>query len=351
MFDLVLSVCLLAQPALCDDRIVPVTVPTRMQCLHELDARKAAWIADHPGVAVAAATCVAADRLAASRSPFALVAVAPGVFVHPGRHARPAPDNRGDIANLGFVVGREAVAAIDAGGSRAVGEDLYAAIRQHTALPVRWLILTHMHPDHVLGASVFAEAGATIIGHGRLPAALINRAHSYDANFRRLIGERAYIGTRVIVPEPTDMPAEIDLGGRVLELTAHPTAHTDNDITVFDRATGTLFAGDLVFAEHTPAIDGSLLGWQSVLATLSERPAARVVPGHGPPAMPWPDGARALRDYLAVLTRETRDAVRRGDSMSTAIRQLGESQRGHWVLFDDFNPRNATVAYRELEWE
>ena len=94
--------------------------------------------------------------------------IAPGVFVHQGLHELPDASNAGDEANIGFVIGRDAVAVIDAGGSRQVAEGLYAAIRARTDLPIDWLILTHMHPDHVLGASLFREAGATLVGHARL---------------------------------------------------------------------------------------------------------------------------------------------------------------------------------------
>ena len=143
----------------------------------------------------------------------------------------------------------------------------------------------------------------------------------------------------------------MDLGGRVLEVQTYQIAHTDNDLTVYDRETSTLFAGDLVFAEHTPALDGSILGWQTVLDTLSDMKVAQVVPGHGPVLRNWPAGAQPIRGYLSALTAETRAAIAAGEPMSSAIDHLGESQRGHWLLFDEFNKRNATAAYKELEWE
>ena len=81
------------------------------------------------------------------------------------------------------------------------------------------------------------------------------------------------------------------------------------------------------------------------------RPAARIVPGHGPAALPWPGGSDATLGYLQALAGETRTAIRRGETMNEAIRHLGESQRGNWELFDEFNPRNASAAFQELEWE
>jgi quinoprotein relay system zinc metallohydrolase 2 len=278
--------------------------------------------------------------------------VAPGVFVHRGRHELPTPANAADQANLGFVVGAEAVAVIDAGGSRAVGEGLHAAIRARTDLPIRWLVLTHMHPDHTLGASVFAEAGATVIGHARLPAALAARADSYAATLLREAGPALGIGSEPVPPDETVADVRVlDLGGRRLRLEAQPTAHSDNDLTVLDEATGAWFLGDLVFAGHLPTIDGSVLGWLALLDALEAREAAFAVPGHGPPRLPWPEGAAPMRAYLEALVAETRAAIARGDSLGEAVPRLGAGLRGDWALFDAFNQRNATAAYRELEWE
>ncbi|MEM7057599.1 MAG: quinoprotein relay system zinc metallohydrolase 2 [Pseudomonadota bacterium] len=276
--------------------------------------------------------------------------VAPGVFVHRGEHAVPNPANAGDLANLGFVVGEDAVAVIDAGGSRQVAEGLYAAIRLTTDLPIRWLIVTHMHPDHGMGAELFKEAGATMVGHENLSIALANRAESYTTAMMRLMGEKAFLGTRIAVPDRTDVTT-IDLGGRTLQIQSYETAHTNTDLTILDQKTGTLFTGDLVFVEHTPALDGSILGWQAVLGRMADADIKQIVPGHGPSLMPWPKGADPTRGYLAALTEETRKAIAAGESMRRAIKHLGESQRSNWQMFDEYNKRNATAAYKELEWE
>jgi quinoprotein relay system zinc metallohydrolase 2 len=250
------------------------------------------------------------------------------------------------------VVGETTVAVIDAGGSRAVGEALYAAIRERTALPIGWLVLTHMHPDHVFGVSVFREAGAEVIGHANLPAALAARAESYRASLEREAGPLVALGSEIVAPDRTVAEAfEIDLGGRRLLLEAHPTAHTDNDLTALDSATGTWWMGDLVFDQHLPSIDGSVLGWMALLDDLGERAVARVIPGHGRPGLAWPDAADPMRDYFEALVSETRAAIARGDSLGTAAETVGQDLRGDWALFDAFHGRNVTAAYRELEWE
>ncbi len=278
--------------------------------------------------------------------------VAPGVFAHRGEIAEPAPENRGDVSNIGFVIGADAVVVIDAGGSRRVGEEVYLAVRARTELPITALVLTHMHPDHVLGAEPLREAGAEVIGRDGLGRALADRAATYEDNFGRLIGAEGFAGTRVIAPDREITDTErIDIGGRTLVLTARPTAHTATDLTIFDSATGTLFAGDLVFDRHAPALDGSLMGWRAVLGAMRGEPAARVVPGHGGPSLPWPGGSDDLARYLGVIEADTRAALAKGLPLSEATAVIGISEAPRWRLFDLFNARNATVAYTELEWE
>ena len=103
---------------------------------------------------------------------------------------------------------------------------------------------------------------------------------------------------------------DLDLGSRILELRAWKPAHTDNDVTVLDAATGTLFAGDLVFAGHLPTVDGSLLGWLRQFDELAAIKAARVVPGHGPVSAAWPSALDAGQRYLEVLARDIRKSIK-----------------------------------------
>jgi len=276
--------------------------------------------------------------------------VAPGIFIRSGVDEEITAENDGAIANVGFIVGDEAVAVWDTGGSRADGDRLRASIREHTKLPVRFVILTHAHPDHVFGTAAFLSDGPQIIGHARLPAALARRGDYYRARAEAELGA-ARVG-RVIGPtRRVEGRLEIDLGKRVLALTAHPIAHTDNDLSALDQRTGTLLASDLLFVRRVPAIDGSVRGWLSELKKLKALPARRAVPGHGPAGVDWPTAAEALERYLTVLLTETRAAIAKGIPIEQAVGIVGRSEREHWTLFDDFHGRNVTRAFKELEWE
>jgi quinoprotein relay system zinc metallohydrolase 2 len=281
-----------------------------------------------------------------------VVPAAPGVFVHFGAVTMTTPANAGDIANLAVVIGDDAVAVIDTGGSVTVGERLLAAVQSLTDKPVRYVINTHEHPDHIFGNAAFAATGATFVGHGNLPGSLGARGDYFLHSYRDQLGPAAIARVRLVPPTLlVHDSVALDLGGRRLRLTAWPVAHSDCDLTVLDERSGTLFAGDLLFVDHIPVLDGSLRGWLALLPQLAALPAARAVPGHGRRVVAWPDALADEQRYLTALAADARRMIAAGVPLDRAVPRIAVAERGRWALFDDYGPRNATAAYGELEWE
>jgi quinoprotein relay system zinc metallohydrolase 2 len=277
--------------------------------------------------------------------------IASGIFVHNGVHEEASAANEDAIANIGFIIGDDAVAVIDPGGSFAEGSALRAAIRARTDQPIRYVILTHVHPDHIFGAAAFRDDHPDFVGHAKLPGALAQRGDYYLRRLHSALGDEAS-GTEIVVPTVlVSDRLDLDLGHRRLTLRAHGPAHTDNDLTIFDQKTRTFWLADLLFADRIPVIDGSVVGWLERLDELTAISADRAVPGHGPLSVPWPGAAEPERRYLTAVARDTRAAIKSGIGIANAYRQVANSERGKWLLFDEYHPRNVTASYKELEWE
>lgn len=277
--------------------------------------------------------------------------IAPGIYVHQGAHEDLSEGYHGDICNVSFIIGDKGIAVIDTGGSFKVGQQLHESIRKVSSLPILYVINTHVHPDHIFGNAAFIEDKPVFVGHAKLADAMERRRETYMRINSNWLG-KDFAGSEIVKPTLlVQDQLELDLGNRKLQLTAYPTAHTNTDVTVMDSQTATLWAGDLLFVERTPSIDGDLKGWLTVIDRLQAIPAQRIVPGHGAVVE---DGKTALNNeqrYLSVLLNDIRASIKKGEVMEKAMDTAAASEKDKWVLFDIVNRRNVNTVYPALEWE
>ncbi len=225
--------------------------------------------------------------------------------------------NGGNIVNTGFIVTTAGVVVIDTGPSKRYGEAMRQAIASVTNQPVVLVLLTHHHPDHVLGNQAFTDIPiAALDGTKKL---LAEQGNAMAENMYRLVGDWMR-GTEVVLPTETVTAGERQVGNHRFRLLAL-SGHTGADLAVLDENSGVLFAGDLVFYQRaltTPNSPG-LDVWLKDLDTLQALPWKQIVPGHGPVASDAQPFAQ-MRDYLGWLDGLLRDSAARGDDMNEVIR-------------------------------
>lgn len=276
-----------------------------------------------------------------------------GIYVHHGVHEDIAEGYHADICNISFIVGSKGIAVIDTGGSLKTGLALREAIRSVSNLPILYVINTHIHPDHIFGNAAFTQDKPTFVGHAKLPDAMERRRETYMRINQQWLGD-AFAGSEMVKPTLlVKDAATLDLGDRKLLLTAHPTAHTNTDLTVFDEKSSTLWTGDLLFVERTPSIDGDIKGWLGVINELKTHEAQNAIPGHSDSLKNanWKADLNNEERYLWTLLNDVRASIKKGEPMEKAMGTAASSEQSYWKLFNVVNRRNVNTIYPTLEWE
>ena len=287
--------------------------------------------------------------------------IADRVYVHYGKHENIYEgSNIGDIANLGFIIGDESIAVIDTGGSHQVGEALKLAIKKISKKPIKYVINTHVHQDHIFGNTAFISDETIIYGHFNLKKALQERGSQYIKQISeagdKVKGTRIIFPHRVIAEISPDQVKKlsneitIDLGNRKLLLTSHATAHTYSDASVFDLKTKTFFVGDLVSDERAPTMDGLVKNWIKVLNEIEKVDFKIMVPGHGK-IQKDNTALKKTRTYLQVLYDDVIDALKKDMPAEKVIKIAAQTEKGKWILFDRVNPGNVVRTFMRYEWE
>lgn len=308
-------------------------------------------------IVITSLTCLLSAMIAGTHASeeqdesFNLTEVSDGVYVHQGKHVDLGHADHDDIANIGFIVGDKCIAVIDTGGSVAVGLALKSAVKSKSSLPVCYVINTHIHFDHVLGNIAFTEHEPEFVGHENLVQEMEQNRSFFLSEFAGDLGENpsesSIIGPDITVSDKLDL----DLGNRVITLSAHPPSHTYTDLSIYDHKTGTLWLSDLLFIERIPVFDASLKGWLKTMDILKSQPANHIIPGHGTITLSWPDAANAQDNYLNMLLRETRKEIAKGTFMEEVVETVGKKEKTGWLLHEQNHGRNVTRAFLELEWE
>jgi len=278
--------------------------------------------------------------------------VLPGLWLVQGASALGTAANANFISNAAFIVTPEGVVVVDALGSPALARALVEAIAQITPLPIKHLIVTHYHADHIYGLQVFQDMGVPITAHRAALAYL----HS-DAARLRLQASREELApwidaqTRLVPADHwIDGPQTLTLGGVQMLLQPAGPAHTPEDLTVVLPQWQALIAGDLVFRGRIPFVGQADSGrWIEALNRLLALGVRTLLPGHGPASTDAAADLALTRDYLVHLRHTMAEAARKLEPFEEAYAQADWSRFEHLPLFKAANRINAFNTYLLME--
>jgi len=289
---------------------------------------------------------------AAAAEPLRAQQVAGNAWFVQGEAAMGSAANRNFISNAGFVVTPQGVLVVDALGSPTLAAELIAAIRAVTPQPIRYVVVTHYHADHIYGLQTFKALGATVIAH-RSALGYLNS----DTARLRLQASREELfpwideATRLVPADRwLDADTTLELGGEIFHLHHVGPAHTPEDLVVHAEHAGVMFAGDLVFRGRIPFVgQADSRQWIASLGRLITLQPRIVVPGHGPISTDPVADLQLTRDYLAYLRQTMTEAAANLEPFEEAYAKADWSRFQHLPLFRAANRMNAYNTYLLLE--
>lgn len=301
-------------------------------------------------LALLAALCFCCGSALAMES----IAVGPHSYYVKGSDGPVSAANRGFNSNAGFVVTPEGVVVFDALGTPALGKELLAEIRRRTQQPIRLLILSHYHADHIYGAEVFRAAGAKVWAQREGQGYLHSDLAQQRLDERRGVLKQA-IGKGFKLPEPDrwlERDEEFGFGGVRFALRHVGPAHTPEDLVLLVQPDGVLFAGDLLFEGRIPFLgEAESRVWLTALDALQSGGVKQLVPGHG---LAFADASASIdltRRYLQDLRTKMREAVSQMETFDSAYAQADWSQWSKYPAFEAAHRGNAYTVYLEMERE
>ena len=280
--------------------------------------------------------------------------IAPGVYMVQGKPGVASRQNRGFNSNAGFVVTNEGVVVIDALGSPVLGQALVNAIRKITAKPIRMVIITHYHADHLYGLQAFKRAGAEVWAHAAGREYLEGSDGAARlAQRRQTLAPSVDERTRLVPADKwLDGNASFKLGDTRFDIIPLRPAHSPEDVIIIVGDSGVIFTGDLLFTGRIPFVgEADSKRWLQTFARLLELDPKILVAGHGPPLRNPGADLLFTRDYLTYLREVMGKAVDEFMPFDQAYARTDWSRFAKLPAFDAANRVNAYATYLLMEKE
>ena len=247
------------------------------------------------------------------------------------------------LSDLGGVI------VVDTGISYREGEEVIAAVKTVSSLPIRLAILTHPSQEAIFGAAAFQDRAIPVLAHRRSAELIATRCETCLSHLRSVLGEEAMVATRVVKPDRLiDGDVTLELIGRPLRLIAPPWSSAPGAVAVFDVWTSTLIAGNLVTINRIPDLrDADPKAWRNALVQLQSMRCQHLIPGYGPVGN-CADIAAFAR-YFSALESRVESLMNEGVSLAELRDRCDLPEFARWDQYETLHPRNANDTYLRLE--
>ncbi len=265
-----------------------------------------------------------------------------------------ATDNEGFISNAGVVITDEGVVVFDALGTPSLGHKLLQEIRKITDKPIKRMIVSHYHADHIYGLQVFKDLGAEIYA----PAGAVDYLAS-PTSVERLDERRFSLSpwvnekTRIVSPDHMLTKGfSFTLGGVKMTVSVVGAAHSDGDLTLLVEDDRVLFSGDIIFEGRVAYLgDADTRHWLKTLQKMETSGLAVLVPGHGPVANKPNQSITQTSRYLSFLRGKMKVGVDDLLPFHDTYAATDWSEFKNLPAFKEANRRNAYQVFLSLERE
>jgi glyoxylase-like metal-dependent hydrolase (beta-lactamase superfamily II) len=263
-------------------------------------------------------------------------------------------ENQGFMSNAGFVVTNDGVAVFDTLGTPVLAKKLVAAIAKITDQPIRRVMISHYHADHIYGMQVFKGLGAEIWAHQAGQEYLNSEEAQLRLQQRReMLRPWVDENTKLIAADKwLKGDSDFEMGGLHFELRYVGPAHSKEDMAMFVKEDNVLYSGDLIFKGRVPYVgnaDSRL--WLKALDKLTAFKPKFLIPGHGSASDTPLKDLKLTSDYLLYVRKVMGQAVQDFIPFDEAYAQTDWSKFSKLPAFEDANRANAYNTYLLMEKE
>ncbi len=262
-----------------------------------------------------------------------------------------ATDNQGFISNAGFVVTKAGVVVFDALGTPSLAAALVERIKKITDQPIKRVVVSHYHADHIYGLQVFKNLGAKIY------APLGSSDYIYSSAAAERLEERQLSldpwvndDTEIVVPDVIiDSSHRFKLGGLDFSINYLGKAHSDGDIAMLVEQDRVLFSGDIIFEGRIPYVgNADTKHWLKTLTELETGGLSALVPGHGSASKKPASTISLTRRYLSFLRKTMGEAIEELEPFGEYYDEVDWSEFENVPTFKKANRINAYQVYLSM---